>query len=135
MQRHPGLSVSGVLKPSLSEDRKKGSLAIRARLPLNSMTGPGDQQLFRTGLSYYFFFFPFLAFFFVLSFFPFFAFFSFFFAIVSSSFFNVFLRKPTLLWLLLHPGGKNCGCCLRSAYVMQTFDAAGAHVSRITAAF
>jgi hypothetical protein len=64
------------------------------------MTGSGDQQLFRAGLSYYFFFFPFFAFFFAVSFFPFFAFFSFFFAIVSSSLFNVFLPRPTLLWLL-----------------------------------
>jgi hypothetical protein len=99
------------------------------------VTGPGNQQLFRAGLSYYFFFFPFFVFFFAVSFLPFFAFFSFFFAIVSSSFFNVFLTRPTLLWLLIHPGGTNYGYCLRSAYILQTIDTARAHVSRIMAAF
>jgi hypothetical protein len=53
------------------------------------VTGSGDQQLFKAGLSYYFFFFPFFAFFFAVSFF---AFFSFFFAIVSSSFLMCFCQ-------------------------------------------
>jgi hypothetical protein len=69
------------------------------------ITDSGDQQRLSAGLSYYFFFFPFFAFFLVVSFLPFFAFFSFFFAIVSSSFINVFLPGLTWLWLLIHSGG------------------------------